>query len=172
MTVFVVDYLVVSQDIGIDGAGLVHISHAYHTAYHSAKLLTLVQKQVVILYGLEPVALKVGDVECLLAVGTGYNGAYLVPTLAGELVGALHVAAFYLGAEYAQVTHLDLEIHGFGLALRVLPDLESAAALQVDCDGCVTLAGVSAGVGEHALGYGIILKHADINTEHFYEPFP
>ena len=88
-----------------------------HAANHSAELLALVKQQVVILYGLEPVALKVSYIECLLAVRAGYYGAYLIPTLGCELVGAFHIAALNLGAEYAQVTYLNLEIYGFGLAL-------------------------------------------------------
>ena len=84
----------------------------------------------------------------------------------------LGITALDLGAEYAQITNLNLEIHGFGFALRVLPYLESASTLKVYGDSCMSFLGLSTGIGQHTLGYGVILKDAYVNSEHLYEPFP
>ena len=172
MAVFVINQLVITQDIGIYDTGLVHIGHTNHTAQHAAKLLTLIKQQVIILHGLEPVAFRVCDIESLAAIGGGHYGTHLIPALRCILVRTLGIAAFDLGAEDTQVTHLNLEIHRLGLTLRVLPKLKSAATLQTYCNGCMTLARMASCIWKHTLSHSIILQYTYIYSKYLNEPFP
>ena len=88
------------------------------------------------------------------------------------LVIGRDVVALDLGYEDAQVADLDVEGDGLRFPLGVLPNLETATALEVGGDAGVAALGLVSRVGEHQLRHGVVFQHPDIHLEHIGIPFP
>ena len=82
------------------------------------------------------------------------------------------VAAFKLCCKDAEVTYRYCKRTRLRLAFRVLPYLESSAALKIDCDAGMALMRHASGVWEHAFCYCVVFQNLYIDAEHFDVPVP
>ena len=168
----VVFHGVVTEDVPIEGHGLVHVRHAHHGAAHAAGEFSFVDVQEIRLDELEAVAVEVLDIEAGGAVRQGGNGGNGVPLGRKGLVAGGDVAAVEFRGEDAEIAHGDVEARRLRRPFRVLPDLESAAALQVHGDAGMAFLRLVARVGQHAFRHRVVLQDFHIGPEHLDEPVP
>ena len=163
---------IVTEDLPVEGHGLPHLGHAHDGAGHAARQFPFVDVEIIRLDDLEAIPIEVLDIETGGSVGQGADFGDSIPSGFQGLVKSGDVAAVELRGEDAEVRDGDVETHRLRLPFRVLPDLESAAALQVHGDAGMALLRLVARVGQHALRHRIVLQDLHVGPEHPDEPVP
>ena len=88
------------------------------------------------------------------------------------MMEGLNIQTLDLGRKGTQVADCDLEGAGLRLTVRILPDLQSPATLQVQGDAGVPFLGLATRIGQHPFCHRIIFQDPDVKAEMLDEPIP